>query len=302
MAEPALNGKAESTPELVSAESEVEYLRQAALAGGKAYKAVSYDLLDLQPGMRVLDVGCGLGEDLPALADRVGPHGMVIGIEPDWECLQSAHQAAAGRGNIVVARGAAENLGLDEGSFDRVRADWVLQDIPHPQQALAGMWRVLGPGGMLELIEPDWKALLLFPASPVGGDDDHALQILLHWYQRQMPHALMGRQLLGLVQQQNRLERVEVQMLSLDWTSWRLADAVMRITAAARALVKAEPVWTAEIAAWLQAVEAAAKHEEFLASLPLVIVRAWKERYVPLSGRPSQGGTTSPFAQSTGGA
>lgn len=301
MAEPALNEQEGSEPALSLGTREAEYLRQVALAGGRAYKALSYDLLELEPGMRVLDVGCGLGGDLPELADRVGPRGVVVGIELDWGLLQEAQQARGGRENIVLARGGAENLGFPEASFDRVRADWVLQDVPYPQRALAGMWRALGPGGLLELVEPDWKALLLFPASPAGGDDDHTLQEVLRWYQRQMPHALIGRQLLGLVHQQSRLERVEVQIGSLDWTSWHLADAVMRITAAARALSETQPAWAVEIASWLGALEAAAQHGEFLASLPLVFVRAWKERYVPLSGRPSQGGEASPFALSAGG-
>lgn len=299
MAEPVMNG---STPAGLPISSEADYLRQAAMAGGRAYKSLAYDLLELQPSMHILDVGCGLGGDLLALADRVGPSGVVVGIEPSRPLFLEAYQAAAGRANIMVAQQAAETVAFTGGhTFDRVRADWVLQDVSHPQLAIANMWRSnLGPGGQLMLVEPDWKSMMLFPASPAGGDDDHSLQVLLGWYQRKFAHALIGRQLLGMVHQQAGVEHVEVQIGSLDWTSWPLADAVMRISASARMLVAAEPAWDAEIDAWLRSIATAARHGEFLASLPLIFVRAWKERYIPLSGRPSQG-VTPPFLRSLGG-
>jgi ubiquinone/menaquinone biosynthesis C-methylase UbiE len=293
---PGLNGRAESVSQLASASPspEAEYLRQVALAA-REYKALSYELLQIQPGMRVLDVGCGVGVDLVALAERVGPHGLVVGIDPDPALLWEAHAVTAGRGTIQLGLGRAEHLGGDDGSFDRVRADWVLQDVPRPQIAIAEMWRMLGPGGLLELIEPDWKTIALFPGSPAGGDDDHTVGLVLQWYQRHLPHALMGRQLCGLLQQQVRREFVEVQMGALIWSSWRIADGILRISSAARALAEEEPAWAAEIDAWLQAVEAAAQHGEFLASLPLFFARAWKERYQPLSGRPHQGSGSLPF-------
>src|SRR5262249_50830193 len=145
-----------------------------------------------------------------------------------------------------------------------------------PHRALTEMWRVLAPGGMLELVEPDWKGLLLFPASSAGGDNDHTLQAVLAWCERQVPHALIRRQLLGLLHQLPRQERVEIQIGSLDWTSWRMADGILRLSSAARALAEAQPGWAVEIDAWLDVLKAATQHSEFLASLPLVFGRAWK--------------------------
>src|SRR5215469_1344199 len=103
MANQARNGEEERLPALLPWAPQADYFRQVALAGGSAYKTLSYELLDVKPGMRVLDVGCGMGGDLPALADRVGPAGMVVGIEPDWDLLQEAQAASSGRENILVA-------------------------------------------------------------------------------------------------------------------------------------------------------------------------------------------------------
>ena len=186
--------------------AQVEYLRQVALAG-KGYKEMSYELLHLRPGQRVLAVGCGAGGDLLDLADRVGEAGRVIGICPDWEVWRAAQHATAGRANIQVAVGRVEHLGFAPGvGFERVRADWVLQDVVQPWLAVAELWHVVAPGGLLELVEPDWHALMLFPAAAAGGDQYQTLHAVMEWQQRLVRHPLMGRQLPGLLYQQTRRE------------------------------------------------------------------------------------------------
>jgi SAM-dependent methyltransferase len=64
-----------------------EPLRRSAIAG-----------LDLRPGQRVLDLGCGTGLSLAALLHRVGPRGHVIGIEQCPEMLAQARQRVAAHG------------------------------------------------------------------------------------------------------------------------------------------------------------------------------------------------------------
>jgi ubiquinone/menaquinone biosynthesis C-methylase UbiE len=283
-------GIRESVPAAPVASSEADYLRHVATSG-QEYKALSYELLQVAPGMKVLEVGCGIGADLPALAERVGSQGLVVGIESAYDLLEAARATIQGHGNIVVARGEVEALGSlgGEGHFQRVRADWALQRMVHPLQAVAEMWRVLEPGGLLLLIEPDWKALAVFPASPRGGDDDQTLQAVLVWKQMQMPHALMGRQLKGVVQQLGYRERMEIQVGTMLLESWPEADRILRLSSAAQAFSAAYPAWGREVAGWLEAMKKAAAHGEFLAALPLFFARAWKEFYLPLSGRPRSG-------------
>jgi SAM-dependent methyltransferase len=284
--DPGLDGR----PEVAAAVAEViapqvEYLRQVALAG-KGYKEMSYELLHLRPGQQVLAVGCGDGSDLLDLADRVGEKGRVIGICPEWEVWRAAQHATAERANIQIGVGRVEHLGFAEGvGFERVRADWVLQDTVQPWLAVAELWHVVAPGGLLELVEPDWHALMLFPAASAGGDQYQTLHAVMEWQQRLVRHSLIGRQLPGLLHQQTRRDAIVFNVGSLEWTNWQEADAILRLSVAAHALAKAQPAWASEIDAWLKACEAATQHGEFLASLPLVFARAWKERYVPLAGR-----------------
>ena len=284
--EPGLAGRTGAAAAVAEAIApQVEYLRQVALAG-KGYKEMSYELLHLRPDQRVLAVGCGAGDDLLDLADRVGEAGRVIGICPEWEVWRAAQHATAGRANIQVAVGRVEHLGFAPGvGFERVRADWVLQDVVQPWLAVAELWHVVAPGGLLELVEPDWHALMLFPAAAAGGDQYQTLHAVMQWQQRLVRHPLIGRQLPGLLHQQTRREALAFNLGSLEWTDWQEADAILRLSVAARAMAKSQPAWASEIDAWLKAVEAATQHGEFLASLPLVFARAWKERYVPLAGR-----------------
>ncbi len=99
----------------VSQGYKAEYLRLVMQQGGTAvstYKQMSFDLLELGPGMQVLDVGCGIGIDLLALADRVGTQGVVTGIDHDPDLVQVALKTITtdGRRNLQVVQGDAEQM------------------------------------------------------------------------------------------------------------------------------------------------------------------------------------------------
>lgn len=257
--------------------AEAAYLSQfMTIAGGAAqrYKSMSFDLLHLEPGMQVLDVGCGLGEDLPALAERVGGDGLVVGVDHDQDRFQAAHAAHKERGNVRVVISSAEHLPFAHRSFDGVRADRLLQYVPEPEVAVAEMWRVLRPGGMVTLIEPDWQAIALFPASPTGGDDDHTLHTIL---QKTCVHPLIGRRLYSLLNQSDAAwEQVEMRVETFIITSWAEADAILVLSKTAQALAEAEPNLAEDINAWLKFVEAATDRGNFFASMPLFFASARK--------------------------
>ncbi|MGQ5652773.1 methyltransferase domain-containing protein, partial [Streptomyces sp. EKR5.2] len=72
---------------------QASYMLRAAVGdAGRAYKQQLLDLLGLQAGQTVLDVGCGPGTDLPALAERVGDRGTVIGVDRDPAMLAQARE------------------------------------------------------------------------------------------------------------------------------------------------------------------------------------------------------------------
>ena len=103
--------------------------------------------LELRPGMRVLDAGCGTGEALAWLLSEVEPHGTVVGVD-----LSAAHVAAARRGRsptIRVLQADLLEMPLAAGSFDAI---WCVNVINHLRDPLLGVQRLaalLVPDGRL---------------------------------------------------------------------------------------------------------------------------------------------------------
>jgi SAM-dependent methyltransferase len=111
--------------------------------------------LDVRPGHRVLDVGCGTGDFLRLLAPLVGP-GSVVGIDLSETMIAEARRRTASSSNVSFRTGNTLNLPFESGSIDRVIATQVLLHIPDPWAALAEMCRVLTPEGLVAVGEIDW--------------------------------------------------------------------------------------------------------------------------------------------------
>jgi SAM-dependent methyltransferase len=150
--------------------SHVAYLDQvAAISHGRDYKRRLLEALDPRPGQVALDLGCGPGTDLAALADAVGDHGQVLGVDKDPVMVERATERTRNRPTIEVRAGDAHALPVPDGSVDRARADRVLQHVEDPRQALAELRRVLRAGGIVGLCDPDWDTLVIDDASPDLG-------------------------------------------------------------------------------------------------------------------------------------
>lgn len=107
-------------------------------------------LLPLQPGERVLEVGCGQGHLTIRLAER--------GI--DVTGIDANPNAPEVSGSDRVLHMMAEELAFDDGEFDAVVSVHAIEHIPPLDEAAAEMSRVLKPGG---------RALHIYPAEPIQG-------------------------------------------------------------------------------------------------------------------------------------
>lgn len=110
------------------------------------------DLAGLQPGMRVLDLATGRGEPALRAARRVGPQGMVLGVEPSEAILEMARERAKAEhlSNLELHLGRAELLfHLPQEYFHAVTIRWGLMYMDAPIEALLNARRALLPGGIL---------------------------------------------------------------------------------------------------------------------------------------------------------
>ena len=112
----------------------------------------------LLEGCRVLDLGCGSGRDVYALAQLVGPSGSVVGVDMTDEQLavaqkhQAYHAEAFGFDNVRFVHGYIERLdelGLEPGSFDVIVSNCVVNLSPDKDAVLRGAFNLLKPGGEL---------------------------------------------------------------------------------------------------------------------------------------------------------
>ncbi len=111
--------------------------------------------LDLQPGMKVLDIGCGPGRLMLPVAKQVGAQGQVIAVDVQWGMLRRAqHRAqAANLNNIQFLQLAVGDGKLAVRLADRALLATVLGEITHREVALREIFDALKPGGILSVTE-----------------------------------------------------------------------------------------------------------------------------------------------------
>jgi SAM-dependent methyltransferase len=129
--------------------------------------SAGYLLPYLEPGLSVLDIGCGPGTITVDLAVRVAP-GSVTAVEPTDEALSLARAEAQLRNvsNISFVTSDVQALDFPDDAFHVVHAHQVLQHVADPVQALREMRRVCVPGGTVAARDADYAGFVWYPRLP----------------------------------------------------------------------------------------------------------------------------------------
>jgi 2-polyprenyl-3-methyl-5-hydroxy-6-metoxy-1,4-benzoquinol methylase len=114
-------------------------------------------------GMRVLDIGCGIGDVTLLVAQRVGPAGRVVSIDLDQASIDTAckRALAVGFDNTIFHRADIATFS-DANPFDAIVGRLVLEFLPDPIAAIRHLSGLLRPGGIMALQEPSWKIWLAY--------------------------------------------------------------------------------------------------------------------------------------------
>lgn len=115
-------------------------------------------LLELQPGMRVLDAGAGPGRLTIPLAECVGPSGSITALDVQPRMLELVQQQAEKRGltniRLLLAElGRGTLAALEQNAYDRALLVHVLGETADPAATLQELATVLRPGGRLAIVE-----------------------------------------------------------------------------------------------------------------------------------------------------
>lgn len=135
----------------------VEQLDRLPPAALESFAGVGYPFAAnaIREGDAVLDVGSGSGTDLLLAAMLAGPAGRAIGLDMTRamrdKCMENAKDA--GLDNVELVEGNAEQLPLPDASVDVVTSNGVINLIPDKTSAVAEIFRVLRPGGRVQIAD-----------------------------------------------------------------------------------------------------------------------------------------------------
>lgn len=180
-------------------------------------------------GSRVLEAGCGVGAQTLTLS-RSSPAARFECMDISEVSLYAAQQMAANQqlDNVTFRQGDVYHLPYRAGSFDHVFVCFVLEHLSDPLKALAGLRRVLTPGGTLTVIEGDHGSYYCHPQSRAA---DLTVQCLVTIQANAGGDARIGRRLYPLLSEAGYTDvAVFPRMVYVDASRPALVDGFTRKT------------------------------------------------------------------------
>lgn len=235
-----------------------------ALGPFRAYKARSRALLDPAGARRILDVACGVGFDVIAMAES-WPGTAFVGANMSEQLLSVARARASGLANLEFVRCDARRLAFADASFDAVRIDRSLQHIADPAAAVGELARVVRPSGRVVVSEPDWDTFIL------RGVDEGLERTIVETWRSLFVNPTIGTRTPGLMADAGlRVETVEAAPIVL--RLYADAKIVFDIDRTLDTCVAGGVIEARSRMEWDRAAESASASGRFVASLCIFTV------------------------------
>src|SRR5215471_1677215 len=122
--------------------------------------------MNLIPGNKVLDLGCGIGGATFPIAHETGPTGLAVGIDASPAMIEVAKRRARNRPECEFRIADACAIPYPDGFFDAARAERLFLYLPDRLAALQEMKRVVKAGGRVCLIDTDIDSTAIYSTKP----------------------------------------------------------------------------------------------------------------------------------------
>lgn len=129
-------------------------------------RAQAAERMNLSPGMRAIDVGCGIGGATFGLTSLTGPSGLAVGIDISAALINVAVERASQHAGIQFRTSDACAIPYPEVSFDAARSERLFLYLPDRMQAIREMMRVTKPGGRVVLMDTDIDCTAIHSSNP----------------------------------------------------------------------------------------------------------------------------------------
>jgi ubiquinone/menaquinone biosynthesis C-methylase UbiE len=177
----------------------LKYFREQIKCGGPfAYQAKTLEMLNLEPGHAVLEVGTGRGDDLVVFGKLVGDAGSVAGIDHSRDFVKETNDNLLlnSLSGDIREGDVSKGLPFDAEVFDRIYTERVLQYVHNPGAVIKECHRVLKSGGRLVVFDSDWDT-----ATIVHPDKELTRRIIHLVTDKLFASGQIGRELKGLAEQ-----------------------------------------------------------------------------------------------------
>jgi SAM-dependent methyltransferase len=237
-------------------------------------KQRTYELMQLRPGQRVLDLGCGPGIDTVALSESVGPTGEVHGADHDAAMVAEANRRADAAGvaaRVFHRQTDAGALPWTDGFFDASRSERVFQHLLDAEQAFSEMVRVTRTGGRLVVLDGDWATFT------IASDEVELERRLARFHaERMMNNPYSGRRLSGMFNSRG-LQDIHVEAQPIIVTDYELARRVSRLDQIEQEALRAGVFDENDSRRWRASLQRAAALGGFFCSVNGVTVSGRKQ-------------------------
>lgn len=239
------------------------------------YKEESFRQLNIKNSSKILEIGCGLGQDAMAMARMIGNEGKnegsVVAIDSSRKMIEAACKSIMEADSnqsiksnqptqpIQFCLADACSLPFANSIFDGARADRVLQHISDPRKAFAEMVRTVKDNGKVVVYEPDWGTFIISP----GQKEICCTMVQL--FGDTFPSGWIGRQLPGFFRE-GGLEKIQVEPKTFFTEDLDLAIRVFDLINNARRAESCGYVSESQAESWLEDLRKADKQGRFFCS------------------------------------